>query len=166
MAHNTPSVNTKISKHTSYFGIGLRILILALIVVFYCSLFGHHRYLDHLSLSPKIETFQAPFALIEPPFDGRILVSECADNGNLHQWLYGFSEQASPLTWAIRMNIIRGIGKGLAYLHEDIEPKIIHQNLKSSHILLDHHLQCIDVTIHSLETSGRVSSLRISLLTT
>ncbi|KAB5560800.1 hypothetical protein DKX38_005757 [Salix brachista] len=67
-----------------------------------------------------------------------ILVSECADNGNLHQWLYGFSEQVSPLTWAIRMNIIRGRGKGLAYLHEDIEPKIIHQNLKSSHILLDH----------------------------
>ena len=42
----------------------------------------------------------------------RILVSEYVDNGNLHQWLYGFSEQVSPLTWAIRMNIIRGIAKG------------------------------------------------------
>ncbi|KAL9381519.1 hypothetical protein Peur_027176 [Populus x canadensis] len=42
----------------------------------------------------------------------RILVSEYVDNGNLHQWLYGCPEQPSPLTWAIRMNIIQGIAKG------------------------------------------------------
>ncbi|KAF9683784.1 hypothetical protein SADUNF_Sadunf04G0050300 [Salix dunnii] len=41
----------------------------------------------------------------------RILVSEYVDNGNLHQWLYGFSEQVSPLIWVIRMNIIQGIVK-------------------------------------------------------
>ncbi|XVF09942.1 hypothetical protein REPUB_Repub07fG0140700 [Reevesia pubescens] len=36
------------------------------------------------------------------------------------------------------MNIIHGIAKGLAYLHEDIEPEIVHQNVRASNILLDH----------------------------
>ncbi|KAJ6684103.1 hypothetical protein OIU85_007761 [Salix viminalis] len=49
----------------------------------------------------------------------RILVSEYVDNGNLHQWLYGCPEQPSPLTWAIRMNIIQGIAKG--YLAREYE---------------------------------------------
>ncbi|KAG8652950.1 probable serine/threonine-protein kinase At1g01540 isoform X2 [Manihot esculenta] len=70
--------------------------------------------------------------------DYRMLVNEYMDNGNLHQWLHGCPEEASPLTWEIRMNIIQGVAKGLAYLHEDIEPKIVHGNLKSRNILLDH----------------------------
>ncbi|GMI76479.1 hypothetical protein like AT1G01540 [Hibiscus trionum] len=68
----------------------------------------------------------------------RMLVYEYVNNSNLHQWLHGPLGQASPLTWTIRMNIIHGIAKGLAYLHEDIEPHISHQNLKASNILLDH----------------------------
>ncbi|XP_020540816.1 probable serine/threonine-protein kinase At1g01540 isoform X1 [Jatropha curcas] len=68
----------------------------------------------------------------------RMLVNEYVDNGNLHQWLHGCQEQVSPLTWSIRMNIIQGVAKGLAYLHEDIEPKIVHLNLKSTNVLLDH----------------------------
>ncbi|KAF3432934.1 hypothetical protein FNV43_RR24036 [Rhamnella rubrinervis] len=69
----------------------------------------------------------------------RMLVYEYVDNGNLHFWIHGCSSQASPLTWSIRMNIIQGIAKGLAYLHEDVEPKILHRSLKSSNILLDRH---------------------------
>ncbi|XWS37877.1 hypothetical protein CRYUN_Cryun19dG0083200 [Craigia yunnanensis] len=68
----------------------------------------------------------------------RILVYEYVNNSNLHQWLHGSLGQARPLTWIIRMNIIHGIAKGLAYLHEDIEPLIVHQNLKACNILLDH----------------------------
>ncbi|XP_020540817.1 probable serine/threonine-protein kinase At1g01540 isoform X2 [Jatropha curcas] len=71
-------------------------------------------------------------------FSKRMLVNEYVDNGNLHQWLHGCQEQVSPLTWSIRMNIIQGVAKGLAYLHEDIEPKIVHLNLKSTNVLLDH----------------------------
>ncbi|KAL4323128.1 hypothetical protein GQ457_11G032730 [Hibiscus cannabinus] len=69
--------------------------------------------------------------------DSRMLVYEYVNNSNLHQWLHGPLGQASPLPWTTRMNIIRGIAKGLAYLHEDIEPHILHQNLKASNILLD-----------------------------
>ncbi|XVE58474.1 hypothetical protein DITRI_Ditri04bG0172300 [Diplodiscus trichospermus] len=68
----------------------------------------------------------------------RMLVYEYVNNSNLQQWLHGSLGQASPLTWTLRMNIIHGIAKGLAYLHEDIEPQIVHQNLKASNILLDH----------------------------
>ncbi|XP_038877439.1 probable serine/threonine-protein kinase At1g01540 isoform X2 [Benincasa hispida] len=72
--------------------------------------------------------------------NNRMFVYENLDNGNLHQWLHGCSQKPfSPLTWSIRMNIIQGIAKGLAYLHEDVEPQILHGRLKSSCILLDQH---------------------------
>ncbi|XP_059459401.1 probable serine/threonine-protein kinase At1g01540 [Corylus avellana] len=66
----------------------------------------------------------------------RMLVYEYVDNGNLYQWLHG-SPEISPLTWSIRKNIIQGIAKGLAYLHEDLEPNVLHGCLKSSNILFD-----------------------------
>ncbi|XP_010522963.1 PREDICTED: probable serine/threonine-protein kinase At1g01540 isoform X2 [Tarenaya hassleriana] len=67
----------------------------------------------------------------------RMLVYEYLDNGNLEQWLHGDVGDVSPLTWDIRMNIILGIAKGLAYLHEGLEPKVVHRDIKSSNILLD-----------------------------
>ncbi|XP_071735927.1 probable serine/threonine-protein kinase At1g01540 [Rutidosis leptorrhynchoides] len=67
----------------------------------------------------------------------RMLVYEYVDNGNLDQWLHGEVGDVSPLTWAIRMNIILGTAKGLAYLHEGLEPKVVHRDIKSSNILLD-----------------------------
>ncbi|CAL5331726.1 hypothetical protein CsSME_00012901 [Camellia sinensis var. sinensis] len=67
----------------------------------------------------------------------RMLVYEYVDNGNLDQWLHGDVGDVSPLTWDIRMNIILGTAKGLAYLHEGLEPKVVHRDVKSSNILLD-----------------------------
>ncbi|MQL87489.1 hypothetical protein Taro_020035, partial [Colocasia esculenta] len=67
----------------------------------------------------------------------RMLVYEYMDNGNLEQWLYGDVGPISPLTWEIRMNIILGTAKGLMYLHEGLEPKVVHRDIKSSNILLD-----------------------------
>ncbi|KAJ4777947.1 Kinase superfamily protein [Rhynchospora pubera] len=67
----------------------------------------------------------------------RMLVYEYVDNGNLDQWLHGDVGEISPLTWEIRMNIILGTAKGLAYLHEGLEPKVVHRDVKSSNILLD-----------------------------
>ncbi|URD79737.1 serine threonine-protein kinase [Musa troglodytarum] len=69
----------------------------------------------------------------------RMLVYEYVDNGNLEQWLHGDVGEVSPLTWDIRMNIILGTAKGLAYLHEGLEPKVVHRDVKASNILLDHH---------------------------
>ncbi|KAL2527819.1 putative serine/threonine-protein kinase [Forsythia ovata] len=67
----------------------------------------------------------------------RMLVYEYVDNGNLEQWLHGDVGSYSPLTWDIRMKIILGTAKGLTYLHEGLEPKVVHRDIKSSNILLD-----------------------------
>ncbi|XP_014498218.1 probable serine/threonine-protein kinase At1g01540 isoform X1 [Vigna radiata var. radiata] len=67
----------------------------------------------------------------------RMLVYEYVDNGNLEQWLHGDVGPVSPLTWNIRMNIILGTARGLAYLHEGLEPKVVHRDVKSSNILID-----------------------------
>ncbi|XWS45255.1 hypothetical protein CRYUN_Cryun15aG0120700 [Craigia yunnanensis] len=67
----------------------------------------------------------------------RMLVYDYVNNGNLEQWLHGDVGPCSPLTWDIRMNIILGTAKGLTYLHEGLEPKVVHRDIKSSNILLD-----------------------------
>lgn len=41
------------------------------------------------------------------------------------------------LHWEKRYKIIRGIARGMLYLHEESQVKIIHRDLKASNILLD-----------------------------
>ncbi|KAG6534708.1 hypothetical protein ZIOFF_008611 [Zingiber officinale] len=67
----------------------------------------------------------------------RMLVYEYANNGNLEQWLHGAVGQKGSLTWDLRMKIILGTAKALAYLHEAVEPKVVHRDIKSSNILID-----------------------------
>ncbi|XP_029131089.1 probable receptor-like protein kinase At2g42960 isoform X2 [Cajanus cajan] len=67
----------------------------------------------------------------------RLLVYEYVNNGNLEQWLHGDMHQHGALTWEARMKVILGTAKALAYLHEAIEPKVIHRDIKSSNILID-----------------------------
>ncbi|TVU29766.1 hypothetical protein EJB05_21351, partial [Eragrostis curvula] len=67
----------------------------------------------------------------------RMLVYEYVDNGTLEQWLHGEVGPISPLTWDHRMKIILGTAKGLMYLHEGLEPKVVHRDVKTSNILLD-----------------------------
>ncbi|XP_076883636.1 putative receptor-like protein kinase At2g42960 isoform X1 [Bidens hawaiensis] len=68
----------------------------------------------------------------------RMLVYEYVDNGNLEQWLHGDTQESGVLTWEARMKVLLGIAKALAYLHEAIEPKVVHRDIKSSNILIDH----------------------------
>ncbi|GAY57982.1 protein kinase domain-containing protein [Citrus sinensis] len=67
----------------------------------------------------------------------RMLVYEYVNNGNLEQWLHGAMRNQGNLTWEARMKVIIGTAKALAYLHEAIEPKVVHRDIKSSNILID-----------------------------
>ncbi|KAK5826188.1 hypothetical protein PVK06_021103 [Gossypium arboreum] len=51
--------------------------------------------------------------------------------------VYEFVPKNRQLDWPQRYKIIKGIARGLLYLHSDSRIKIIHRDLKASNILLD-----------------------------
>ncbi|XP_021293955.1 receptor-like serine/threonine-protein kinase ALE2 isoform X1 [Herrania umbratica] len=68
----------------------------------------------------------------------RCLVYELVPNGSLESHLHGVDKETGPLDWGARMKIALGAARGLAYLHEDSSPRVIHRDFKSSNILLEH----------------------------
>ncbi|KAI5664706.1 hypothetical protein M9H77_24029 [Catharanthus roseus] len=68
----------------------------------------------------------------------RCLVYELIPNGSVESHLHGIHKESSPLDWSARMKIALGAARGLAYLHEDSSPRVIHRDFKSSNILLEH----------------------------
>lgn len=66
------------------------------------------------------------------------LVYEFAENGSLDKWLYSPSEASSShLTWSQRLNIALDVANGLQYMHDHTQPSIVHQDIKTSCVLLD-----------------------------
>ncbi|KAL8503725.1 hypothetical protein ACS0TY_022444 [Phlomoides rotata] len=70
----------------------------------------------------------------------RLLVYEFMANGSLEKWLFKKGKgNESMLDWNTRYNIAVGTAKGLAYLHEDCDVKIVHCDIKPENVLLDDH---------------------------
>ncbi|CAM6007966.1 unnamed protein product [Sphagnum balticum] len=71
----------------------------------------------------------------------RLIVFEFVENKNLAEALWDrHIKNVIFLDWTMRFNICVGIAQGLIYLHEYLEPRIIHRDIKASNILLDKDL--------------------------
>ncbi|KAL7604828.1 hypothetical protein Lser_V15G20391 [Lactuca serriola] len=69
----------------------------------------------------------------------RMLIYEYMSNGSLSSFLYDDKKQA--LNWEERLQIALDISHGIEYLHDGAVPPVIHRDLKSANILLDHFMR-------------------------
>lgn len=69
----------------------------------------------------------------------RLLVYPYMSNGSVASRLKG----KPPLDWNTRKKIAIGAARGLLYLHEQCDPKIIHRDVKAANVLLDDYCEAI-----------------------
>lgn len=88
---------------------------------------------------PNIVTLRAYYWSV----DEKLLVYEYVPNGNLSFALHGKPGMTSftALSWPQRLKIMKGIGKGLVYLHEFSPKKYVHGDLKPNNILLGWNME-------------------------
>ncbi|CAA7018154.1 unnamed protein product [Microthlaspi erraticum] len=69
----------------------------------------------------------------------KLLVYPYMSNGSVASRM-----KAKPvLDWSIRKRIAIGAARGLVYLHEQCDPKIIHRDVKAANILLDDYCEAV-----------------------
>lgn len=73
----------------------------------------------------------------------RLLVYPYMVNGSVASCLRERPENQPPLSWEIRKRIALGAARGLAYLHDHCDPKIIHRDVKAANILLDEEFEAV-----------------------
>ncbi|XP_057436832.1 proline-rich receptor-like protein kinase PERK7 isoform X2 [Lotus japonicus] len=67
----------------------------------------------------------------------KLLVYEFVPNKTLDYHLHGKGRPV--MDWDTRLRIAIGSAKGLAYLHEDCHPRIIHRDIKGANILIENN---------------------------
>ncbi|KAH0697205.1 hypothetical protein KY290_014644 [Solanum tuberosum] len=66
----------------------------------------------------------------------KFVVYEFMANKSLDKVIFDAARRAT-VTWPTRLNIIKGIARGLVYMHHDSRLTVIHRDLKASNVLLD-----------------------------
>ena len=102
---------------------------------------GREFFIEHMR---RIGRLQHPNLLSLVAFyyrkEEKLLVTEFAEKTSLASLIHGNHTQG--LDWQTRLKIIKGVVKGLAYLHKEL-PSIVlpHGHLKSSNVLLDNSFE-------------------------
>ncbi|ESW27337.1 hypothetical protein PHAVU_003G193100 [Phaseolus vulgaris] len=71
----------------------------------------------------------------------RLLIYDYLALGSLDDLLHENTQQRRLLNWSDRLKIALGSARGLAYLHHECSPEIVHRDIKSSNILLDENME-------------------------
>ncbi|KAL9245690.1 hypothetical protein vseg_019313 [Gypsophila vaccaria] len=71
----------------------------------------------------------------------RLLVYEYMKHGSLEDVLHDRKKVGIKLSWSDRRKIAIGAARGLAFLHHNCIPHIIHRDMKSSNVLIDENLE-------------------------
>ncbi|KAG0501011.1 hypothetical protein HPP92_001083 [Vanilla planifolia] len=97
-----------------------------------------------------------------------LLCYELVPNGSLEAWIHGPLGANCPLDWDTRMKIALDAARGLAYLHEDSQPSVIHRDFKSSNILLENnfHAKVSDFGLAKQAPEGRANYLSTRVMGT
>ncbi|XP_020700633.1 receptor-like cytoplasmic kinase 176 isoform X3 [Dendrobium catenatum] len=97
-----------------------------------------------------------------------LLCYELVSNGSLEAWLHGPLGANCPLDWDTRMKIALDSARGLAYLHEDSQPSVIHRDFKASNILLENnfHAKVSDFGLAKQAPEGRTNYLSTRVMGT
>ncbi|KAF3496877.1 hypothetical protein DY000_02056623 [Brassica cretica] len=100
----------------------------------------------------------------------RILAYEFATMGSLHDVLHGRKgvQGAQPgpaLDWIQRVRIAVDAAKGLEYLHEKVQPAVIHRDVRSSNVLLFEEFKAkiadFNLSNQSPDMAARLHSTRV-----
>ncbi|KAH9616031.1 hypothetical protein KSS87_006320 [Heliosperma pusillum] len=78
-----------------------------------------------------------------------VLIYELIEKGSLDEWLQDLPSMPpelsegywiSPLSWGLRVKIVKGVANGLAFMH-GLDTAIVHRDIKSSNVLLDNKFE-------------------------
>ncbi|XP_047085851.1 probable protein kinase At2g41970 [Lolium rigidum] len=102
--------------------------------------------------------------------NNRIVLYEYATNGSLYDILHGKkgvqgAEPGPALTWSQRARVALGAARGLEYLHEKVQPSVIHRDVRSSNVLVfdghDGKIADFNLTNQSPDTAARLHSTKV-----
>ncbi|KAK1386967.1 receptor protein kinase-like protein ZAR1 [Heracleum sosnowskyi] len=90
---------------------------------------------------PNIVTLRAYYWSV----DEKLLIYDYIQNGNLATAIHGKPGTVpfTPLSWPSRLKIMKGVAKGMVYLHEFSPKKYVHGDLKPTNILLGQNMEAL-----------------------